>query len=249
MPGSPVIPASLLEDLPRPAALVLEELATALVATAGSQLDSIVLFGSGAEGRLRSTSDLNLLVVADGLTLEKLDAIRRAFLTGRSAAGLTVMFVEKAELPRAMESFAVKFTDIKARHRVLYGSSPLESVEITREATVRRVRQVLLNLTLRLREQYVIEGEHEEQLARIVADVTGPLRACAATLIALKDGRTLAPKAALEEIVAGDGWDECLAGISTVHRGEHLPAGATRRLYGEVLRLLVALDERAFAMS
>lgn len=249
MPASPVIPPSQLEDLPRPAAQVLEELVTALVATAASQLDSVILFGSGAEGRLRSTSDLNLLVVADGLTLEKLDALRLALLTGRSAAGLTVMFVEKAELPRAMEAFAVKFTDIKARHRVLYGSSPLESVEITREATVRRVRQVLLNLTLRLREQYVIDGEHEERLARIVADVTGPLRASAATLIALKDGRTLAPKAALEELVAGDGWDECLAGISAVHRGEHLPAGATRRLYGEVLRLLVALDERAFSLS
>ena len=249
MPGSPVIPASLLEDLPRPAAAVLEDLVTSLVNNAGTQLDSVVLFGSGAEGRLRATSDLNLLVVADGLTLEQFDALRLALLTGRSAAGLTVMFVQKAELPRAMEAFAVKFTDIKARHRVLYGSSPLDSVEITREATVRRVRQVLLNLTLRLREQYVIDGEHEERLARIIADVTGPIRACAATLIGLKDGRTLAPKAALEELVAGDGWDECLAGISAVHRGEHLPPGETRRLYGDVLRLLVALDERAFAMS
>ena len=249
MPASPVIPPSLLEDLPRPAAQVLEELVTALVATAASQLDSVILFGSGAEGRLRSTSDLNLLVVVDGLTLEQLDALRQSFLTGRSAAGLTVMFVEKAEVPRAMDAFAVKFTDIKARHRVLYGSSPLDSIEITREATVRRVRQVLLNLTLRLREQYVIEGEHEERLARIVADVTGPMRACAATLIALKDGRTLAPKAAMEELLAGAGWDECLAGMSTVHRGEHLPAGATRKLYGDILRLLVALDERAFAMS
>ena len=59
MPDSAVIPASLLEDLPRPAAQVLEELVAALVETAGSQLDSVILFGSGAEGRLRSTSDLN----------------------------------------------------------------------------------------------------------------------------------------------------------------------------------------------
>lgn len=249
MPASAVISPNLLEDLPRPVAEVLQELATALLEVAGTQLDAMVLFGSGAEGRLRPTSDLNLLVVADDLTLEKFDALRRVYLTGRSAAGLTVMFVEKAEVPRAMEAFAVKFTDIKARHRVLYGNSPLESVEISREATVRRVRQVLLNLTLRLREQYVVEGEYEERLARIVAEVTGPIRACAATLIALQDGRTLAPKAALEELFAGGSWDASLAGISAVHRGEHLPAGVTRRLYGEVLRLLVALDERAFSLS
>ena len=212
MPASPAISLTLLEDLPKPVALVLEEFVTAVLEAAGPQLDSVILFGSAAEGRLRSTSDLNLLVVADGLTLAKLDAIRGAFLTGRSAAGLTVMFVEKAELPRAMEAFAVKFTDIKARHRLLYGSSPLESLEITRAATIRRVRQVLLNLTLRLREQYVIDGEHEERLARIVADVTGPIRACAATLIALKDGRTLAPKTALEKAFAERG-DRCGGGL------------------------------------
>jgi hypothetical protein len=149
-----------------------------------------------------------------------------------------------------MEAFALKFTDIKARHRVLYGNSPLDSFEITRDAALRRVRQVLLNLTVRLRERYVIDGDHEEQLARILADITGPIRASAATLIALRDGRTLAPKAALEAIFAGDGsWASCLGGLSAVHRDEHLAPGATRRLFGEVLRLLIALDAVAYSLS
>jgi hypothetical protein len=248
MPGDRVIPASLLEDLPPPVAVVLEEFVATLLQATGPKLDAVILFGSAAEGRLRSTSDVNLLVVVEGLTLSQLDAVRLALLAGRSAAGLTVMFLEKSELAHAMEAFAVKFTDIKARHRVLYGKSPLESVEISRDAAIRRVRQVLLNLTLRLRERYVIDGEHEERLARTLADITGPVRASAAALIALKDGRTLAPKAALEDLVGAGEWGETLQGISTVHRGEHLPPGATRRLYGDVLRLLVALDATAYAL-
>jgi hypothetical protein len=184
------------------------------------------------------------------LTLPELDSVRLALHAGRSAAGLTVMFLEKSELANAMEAFAVKFTDIKARHRVLYGKSPLDSFEITRDATLRRVRQVLLNLTVRLRERYVIDGDHEERLARILAEITGPIRASAATLIALRDGRTLAPKAALEAIFAADGsWDACLSGLSAVHRDEHLAPGATRQLFGDVLRLLVALDSIAYSLS
>ena len=248
MPGDRIIPANLTEDLPPPVAVVLEEFVATLLRAAGSKLDAVILFGSAAESRLRPTSDVNLLVVAEELTLQQLDSVRLALLAGRSAAGLTVMFLDKSELAHAMEAFAVKFTDIKARHRVLYGKSPLDSIEISRDAAIRRVRQVLLNLTLRLRERYVIDGEHEERLARFLADITGPVRASAAAVIALKDGRILAPKTALEELVAGAEWDQALQGISSVHRGEHLPPGATRQLFGDVLRLLVALDATAYAL-
>ncbi len=240
-----VISPGLIADLPPTVATVLEDFVAALLRVAGTQLDSVILFGSAAEGRLRSTSDVNLLVVAEGLTLPQLDSVRLVLQGGRAAARLTVMFLERAELAQAMEAFAVKFTDIKARHRVLYGQSPLESLQITREATLRRVRQILLNLRLRLRELYALDGDHEERLARIIADVIGPMRASAATLIALMDGRTLAPKPALEELCAGGAWDEVLSELSAVHRDEHLPAGQTRRLFGEVLRLLAFLDGRA----
>jgi predicted nucleotidyltransferase len=249
MPDDRAISPSLIGDLPAPVALVLQDFVIALRTTIGPQLDSVVLFGSAAEGRLRPTSDINLLVLAEGLTLAQLDALRPTLHEGRAAVGLKVMFLESAELPHAMEAFAVKFSDIKARHRVLYGRSPLESLQITREAAVRRLRQVFLNLSLRLREQYVIDGDHEERLARLLADATGPIRAGAATLVALRDGRSLTPKAALEDLFAGDEWAECLRGLSAVHRDEHLPHGATRRLFGDALRLLVSLGAMAYAFS
>lgn len=249
MPAEPVISPRLIEGLPSAVAVILEDFIATLLQVAGRQLHSVILFGSAAEGRLRSTSDVNLLVVAEELTLSQLDAVRQALRAGRAAAGLAVMFLDKSEVASAMEAFAVKFSDIKARHRVLYGESPLESLEITRESALRRVRQVLLNLALRLREHYVLDGDHEERLAQILADVTGPIRASAATLIALRDGRTLAPKSALGDILAGGSWEECLTGLSTVHRGEHLAPGATRRLFGDVLRLLTALDTKARELS
>jgi predicted nucleotidyltransferase len=245
----PVIPPALLADLPANVATILEEFTQALLQAAADQVESVVLFGSAAEGRLRSTSDVNLLVIAKGLTLTQLDEVRTPLRAGVTAVGLAVMFLESAELEHALEAFAVKFTDIKERHRVLFGRSPFESIQVGRDATIRRLRQVLLNLTLRLRERYAVDGDHEEILAGVLADVTGPLRASAAVLMSLRDGHNRQPKAALEEFCAGDRWRECLAGLSAVHRGEQLRPGAVRTLLGDVIKLLTSLDEAAYALS
>jgi len=227
----------LAKDLPPTVATILQEFIATLAAT--MTLESVILFGSAAEGRLRSTSDVNLLVIASEWTLEQLDAVRLTLRSGSEAAGLTVMFLKSAEVAAAVESFAVKFADIKARHRVLFGRSPFDSLQITRDSALRRVQQVLLNLELRLRERYVVEGDHEERLEQLIADATGPLRASAATLVNLQDGRTLAPKAALEELFASR--QPTLQALSVVHRGEHLPAGAARRLFADVLVVITDL--------
>jgi predicted nucleotidyltransferase len=227
----------LAQDLPPTVATILQEFVATLAA--GMALESVILFGSAAEGRLRSTSDVNLLVIANDWTLEQLDTARLPLRAGRAAAGLTVMFLKSAEVQAAVDSFAVKFADIKARHRVLLGRSPFDSMKITREAALRRVQQVLLNLELRLRERYVVEGDHEERLEQLIADATGPVRASAATLVNLQDGRTLAPKAALEALFVSR--QQSLQAISTVHRGEHLPAGAARKLFADVLAMISEL--------
>jgi predicted nucleotidyltransferase len=235
----------LAKDLPPTVATILQEFVATIAA--GRDLESVILFGSAAEGRLRSTSDVNLLVIANDWTLEQLDTARLPLRAGRAAAGLTVMFLKSAEVQAAVDSFAVKFADIKARHRVLLGRSPFDSMQITREAALRRVQQVLLNLELRLRERYVIEGDHEERLEQLIADATGPIRASAATLVNLQDGRTLAPKAALEELFASR--QHSLQAISTVHRGEHLPAGAARKLFADVLAMITELAARGRQIS
>jgi hypothetical protein len=61
----------------------------------------------------------------------------------------------------------------------------------------------------------------------LIAEFTGPLRTCAATLLEL-EGQTLAPpREALEKVVAGfggTGWEEVLAHFSGARRREPLAA-------------------------
>jgi N-methylhydantoinase A/oxoprolinase/acetone carboxylase beta subunit len=134
------------------------------------------------------------------------------------------MFLLESEVRPAMESFGQKFSDIVRRHRVLYGTDPFAGAKIPREVVIVRVKQVLLNLTLRLRTSYVQRGATPERISGLIADTAGPLRSCAATLDELEGKPAVPPKEALANFAATLGepaWAQVLARISEV-RDEHL---------------------------
>src|SRR5262245_6295031 len=78
----------------------------------GADLVSVVLFGSAADGRLTSASDVNLVVVLRAFDAERMIRVRDAYLTGQAAIKLGAMFLLDSELPAAAELFAQKFADI-----------------------------------------------------------------------------------------------------------------------------------------
>lgn len=168
----------------------------------GEDLVAAVLFGSAAEGRLRSTSDVNLLLVLRRFTKTQADIIRDPLRAAHAAMHLDVMFLLESEIGKAMDAFAVKFADILSRRRVLMGSDPFENLLITPEAMLRRTQQVLLNHILRMRERYTLVSLREEQLALIIADMTGPLRACAASLLKLEGRPVASPREAFVTILS-----------------------------------------------
>jgi predicted nucleotidyltransferase len=186
-----------LDDLPDRIRSTLEDFIAAVVRVSGSNLKSVILFGSAAEGRLRVTSDVNLILVFDEIRLPELEGLRTDLSFAHAAIALEVMFLEQDEIGLAAQAFAVKFTDILFRHRVLLGEDAFAGLKISREATLNRLRQVLVNLTLRLRERYALIGVRAEQVNLLVADVSGPIRACAAVILGLEGCRVSSPKEAL----------------------------------------------------
>lgn len=194
----------------------------------GADLVSVVLYGSAAEGRMRATSDVNTLLVLKRFEQASADRMREPLRLARAAVEMNAMFLLESELPAAMEAFAVKFADIVARHRVLFGSDPFLRVDPSREALARRLQQVLLNLQLRLRERYVLLSLREEQLARAIADAAGPLRSSAASLRQLEGKPPRPPKEALEAAVAemGDATlADALQAISAAREDQPLAPG------------------------
>ena len=111
------------------------------------------------------------------------------------------MFLLEDEIADAALEFAQKFADIRRRRVVLFGADPFAALDIPRTALVHRLQQVLLNLTLRLREMYVERSLREEQASLTLAEVAGPLRTSAAAIIELERGESKAPKEALEIVI------------------------------------------------
>lgn len=206
----------------------------------GNDLVSIVLFGSAAEGAMRATSDINILVVLRRFESAAAERLREPMQMVNAATDLNAMFLLESEIAAAMEAFAVKFTDIKGRHRVLHGPDPFVAAALPREALLRRVSQVLLNLQLRLRERYIRLGLHEERLARVVADAASPLRSSAAALLELEGTGPMTGKKALQRIAAdtGDaGFSAALGAVSQARETGRLPGGTA----GPTLLALIAL--------
>ena len=238
------VPASVPETVRE----VLEALVDSAQRAFGDHLASVILYGSAAEGRMRATSDVNLLFVLREFDAERANAFREPYRVAQAAANVLAMFVLDSELDSAAQEFAQKFADIQRRHIVLFGSDPLGAITISREALVRRLQQVLLNVTIRLRESYVERSLREEQCAMTVAGVTGLLRTSAAAMLQLEGKESAAPKEALERIIneLGDQrFLDLIPHLSEAREERALPAGRAAAILFDTLALARALTARA----
>lgn len=226
----------------------IESLLASLVDSARScfldDLASIILFGSGAEGRLRATSDLNLLIVLKRFDQNRANAFREPWRVARLAGHTSAMFILESELSAAMEAFAVKFDGIARRRRVLFGDDVIAGFSASRASKIQRLRQILMNFTLRLRERYATLSLREEQLAEVIAEAAGPLRAAAATLLELEGRPVAAPKEALEQLASslpGDDWAHVLECMTSARASQSLPAGVAGPVIFRLMDLASAM--------
>jgi hypothetical protein len=237
-------------NVPEDVQRVIEGLVASAREVFGEALRSVILFGSAAEGRMRATSDVNLLFVL-GRFDRSVDAFREPFRFAQTAANVNAMFVLEPELDAAAEAFAQKFADIGRRHVVLYGEDLVSHLVVPREALVTRLRQVLLNLTLRLREMYVERSLREEQCALVVADTSGPLRTSAVSILELEGRGTMTPKEALA-VLAGEldpRFEQLLPHLSQARERRVLPAGQAAEILFATLELARAMHVRALRIN
>ena len=117
------------EDLTRPERRILDEFVEAAREAFGPDLHSVVLFGSAAEGALRPTSDINLILVLRAFDRARADRLREPLRVAYAAARLSVMFLLLEEIESAASDFAQKFSDVSRRRRVLWGPDPFPPIE------------------------------------------------------------------------------------------------------------------------
>lgn len=239
-------------ELPGDVARALDDFVAAAREAFGDRLESVVLYGSAAEGALRATSDVNVILVLSAFERDRADRLREALAVAHAAVRLTAMFLLAEEVAGAAEAFAQKFDDVRRRHRVLWGRDPFAALAPSRAALVARLDQVLLNLTLRMRAAYVERSLREEQLVAVVADAAAPLRTAAASLLELEGRPAASPKAARRGVaaaVAGPLAEATLVRMSQARETGTLPPGVAGDTLLELITVARGLRARLRALG
>ena len=239
-------------ELPANVRDALTSFVTSAQAAFGDALQSVILFGSGAEGKLRPLSDVNVLVLLRDFDRAKADQLREPLRRAHAAILLSAMFLLETELAAAIEAFAVKFGDIARRRHVLYGKDPFAGIVVSRSAAVVRLRQILLNLTLRMREIYIARSLREEQLVAAISEMAGPLRACAATLLELQGERAPSPREALAQVAgrlfSPEAAQRLIERVSEARTERILATGNTGATFCELIDLAHRMWKAAMAL-
>lgn len=116
---------------------------------------SAVLYGSAARGDfVPGWSDINLLVVVDGLAPDVLRGLGRGLGEWRKASAEPPLLITRAEWARASDVFPIEITDMRAAHTVLRGANPLDGLDVSPPDLRAALERELRGKLLRLRQGY-----------------------------------------------------------------------------------------------
>ena len=98
---------------------------------AGTNLESVILYGSAAAGEYHPEySNVNLLCVLKDTSLAKLLPLAPAVDSWTKQKHPAPLMITREELERSADVFAIEFVDIQRRHRALFGPDPLAALQI-----------------------------------------------------------------------------------------------------------------------
>jgi hypothetical protein len=134
----------------------LTDLVTKLKAAAGSNLLSVILYGSAATEEFHpGHSDLNILCIMQSLGRDDLGKLHAASAWWVKKGHPAPLFFTLNELQHSADVFAIELLDIKAAHRILHGEDVVASLHVPMDLHRLHVERELRNNTLRLRQHYL----------------------------------------------------------------------------------------------
>jgi len=184
-------------------------LVTRLKDAAGSNLLSVILYGSAATEEFHEGhSDLNILCIMQSLGREELSKLHDASSWWVKKGHPAPLFFTLDELRYSADIFAIELLDIKAAHRVLHGEGLVASVHVPMDLHRLQVERELRNNTLRLRQHYL---RHPADSRKTLELMTSSISTFAAlfrhALIALGEDPPPAKRSTMDRLGSVLGFD------------------------------------------
>ena len=137
----------------------LDELVRQLQLAYADALRSVVLFGSAVAGEHRpKKSDYNVLVIVDGLPLDRLRAVSAVSRAWSEDGNPPPMTFTTKEWKSSADIFPMEYADILERHKVLFGTLPVDGIRVAPADLRLQVEHQTMGKLLQLRQAIMGAG-------------------------------------------------------------------------------------------
>jgi hypothetical protein len=188
---------------------LLNELVEQLKQAGGSNLRSVVLYGSAATSQYHPKhSDLNVLAVLrrlDGAALDRLTPVAQWWQKKGNPGPM--LFTEE-ELQRSSDMFAIELVDIKTGSRLLWGEDVITRIDVPMQFHRVQVERELAQALVRLRQHYVAAGRSGRAVRQLLlASVSTFAALFRHALLALGEPLARDKRQAIDRLAALLGFD------------------------------------------
>lgn len=188
---------------------LLEALVQRLERAAGSNLRSVVLYGSAASSEYHpKASDLNVLAVLTALDAGALDRLAPVARWWQKKGNPGPVVFTEEELRRSADMFAIELLDIKTTGRVLWGEEVLRAIDVPMGLHRIEVERELAQALVRLRQHYLAAGRSRRAQRRLLlASVSTFAVLFRHALLALGEPMAQDRRQAIDRLAARVGFD------------------------------------------
>ena len=169
---------------------------------AGANLDSVILYGSAANGEFQKDfSNVNLLFIVRDTSLPSLRALSKAVRSWvREQPAPLIM--TRAELERSTDVFSIELLDMKQHHRVLFGDDVVSGLEIPMSQHRIQVEYELREKLILLRQRATVANDDKQMLQLLVESVPSFSTLFRHALIALRQPASSSRREAITQLAA-----------------------------------------------
>ena len=132
---------------------------------AGENLQSVILYGSAADGEFHPKfSNVNLLCVLRETSFASLQAVAPAAKWWTRQKYHAPLLLAREELERAAAVFSIEFLDMQQQHRVLHGEDVLRGLTISMRLHRAQLEYELREKAILLRQRLLLASGNENRL-------------------------------------------------------------------------------------
>jgi predicted nucleotidyltransferase len=143
----------------------INEFISRLRAASGENLQSVILYGSAADGEFHPDfSNVNLLCIFRETSFATLTAMAPAVEWWTRQKHHEPLVLTREELERSTDVFSIEFLDMQQRHRVLFGEDVLAGLQIPMHLHRAQLEYELREKLILLRERLLLAASDKKQL-------------------------------------------------------------------------------------